>query len=140
MSQRVLILCTGNSCRSQMAEGVLRHYGSDKFDVFSAGTQPSQVNQTAIRVMKEIDIDISRQSSKDVKGFLGQHFHYVITVCDKAEKACPIFPGPAIRLHWFFPDPPHQGEVTEAVLSEFRKIRDAIHEKFKKMADMGKAE
>jgi len=140
MKQRVLILCTGNSCRSQMAEGVLRHYGSDKFEVFSAGTQPSQVNPTAIRVMKEISIDISGQSSKDVKGFLGQHFHYVITVCDKAEKACPIFPGPAIRLHWFFPDPPHQGEVTEEVLSEFRKIRDAIHEKFKKMAGTGKAE
>jgi len=122
-----------------MAEGVLRHYGSDKFEVFSAGTQPSKVNETAIRVMKEIGIDISKQASKDVKGFLGQHFHYVITVCDKADKACPIFPGPAVRLHWYFPDPPHQEEVTEEVLGEFRKIRDAIHEKFKRMAESGKA-
>lgn len=140
MKQRVLILCTGNSCRSQMAEGVLKHYGSDKFDVFSAGTQPSKVNETAIRVMKEIGIDISSQTSKDVKGFLGQHFHYVITVCDKADKSCPIFPGPSIRLHWFFPDPPHSSEVTEEVLGEFRKIRDDIHMKFRHMAGTGKAE
>lgn len=140
MKQRVLILCTGNSCRSQMAEGVLRHYGSEKFDVFSAGTQPSQVNKTAIQVMRELGIDISKQTSKDVKGFLGQHFHYVITVCDKADKACPIFPGPAMRLHWFFPDPPHSAEVTEPVLQEFRNIRDSIHTKFKQMAETGKAE
>lgn len=140
MKQRVLILCTGNSCRSQMAEGVLRHYGSDKFDVFSAGTQPSKVNETAIRVMKEIGIDISKQTSKDVKGFLGQHFHYVITVCDKADKACPIFPGPAMRLHWYFPDPPHGTEVTEGVLMEFRRIRDDIQKKFKAMAETGKAD
>lgn len=140
MKQRALILCTGNSCRSQMAEGILRHYGGDKFEVASAGTQPSKVNETAITVMKEIGIDISGQRSKDVKEFLGQHFHYVITVCDKADKACPIFPGPAVRLHWFFPDPPHSAEVTDEVLAEFRLIRDMIHNKFKTMAESGKAE
>ncbi len=140
MKQRVLILCTGNSCRSQMAEGVLRHYGDDKFEVASAGTQPSKVNETAIKVMKEIGIDISSHRSKDVKEFLGQHFHYVITVCDKADKSCPIFPGPSIRLHWYFPDPPHSAEVTEKVLEEFRKIRDDIHLKFKLMAEAGKVE
>jgi arsenate reductase len=140
MKQRVLILCTGNSCRSQMAEGILRHYGRDKFEVFSAGTQPSKVNETAIRVMKEIGIDISGQQSKDVKGFLGRHFNYVITVCDKADKSCPIFPGNSVRLHWFFPDPPHSAEVTEKILAEFRKIRDDIHKKFKAMAETGKAE
>jgi len=140
MKQRVLILCTGNSCRSQMAEGVLRHYGGDKFEVYSAGTQPSKVNETAIQVMKEIGINISGQKSKDVKQFLGQHFHYIITVCDKADKACPIFPGISQRLHWFFPDPPHDVEVTPQVLAEFRKIRDSIHTKFKNMAEAGKAE
>ena len=140
MKQRVLILCTGNSCRSQMAEGFLRHYGNDKFDVFSAGTQPSKVNETAIKVMKEAGIDISGQKSKDVKGFVGQHFNYVITVCDKADKACPIFPGPAVRLHWYFPDPPHGAEVTEDVLEEFRDIRDAIRDRFKTMGETGKTE
>ena len=140
MKQRVLILCTGNSCRSQMAEGILRYYGGDKFEVFSAGTKPTGVNKTAIQVMKEIGMDISEQNSKDVKGFLGQYFNYVITVCDKADKACPIFPGNSVRLHWYFPDPPHGTEVTEEVLKEFRKIRDAIHEKFKTFAGAGKTQ
>ena len=140
MKQRVLILCTGNSCRSQMAEGFLRHYGADKFDVFSAGTQPSRVNEMAIKVMREVGIDISGQVSKDVKGFLGQHFNYVITVCDKADKACPTFPGNSMRLHWFFPDPPHDQQVTEKVLGEFRSIRDEIHVQFKRMGETGKAE
>ena len=86
MKTRVLILCAGNSCRSQMAEGVLRHYGSDKFEVFSAGTAPSQVNPTAIEVMKEICIDISGHRSKHVNEFEGQKFDYVITVCDNAKE------------------------------------------------------
>ncbi len=134
MKTRVLILCTGNSCRSQMAEGILRHYGSDKFEVESAGSEPSKVNPIAIQVMNEIGIDISHHRSKHVKEFLGKHFHYIITVCDKANESCPIFPGPSQRLHWSFPDPPHKGEVTEVVLNEFRKVRDAIHEKFKVFA------
>jgi arsenate reductase (thioredoxin) len=140
MKQKVLILCTGNSCRSQMAEGILRHYGDDKFEVASAGTQPSKVNETAIKVMREIGINISGHRSKDVKEFLGQHFQYIITVCDKADKSCPIFPGVSRRVHWFFPDPPHSQEVTEEVLGEFRLIRDMIHNKFKKMAETGRAE
>ena len=139
MKARVLILCTGNSCRSQMAEGILRHYGSDQFEVESAGSEPSKVNETAIKVMKEIGIDISKHRSKHVKEFLGQHFHYVVTVCDKANESCPIFPGPSIRLHWSFPDPPHQKEITEDVLNEFRKVRDMIHEKFKVFAETGKS-
>lgn len=134
MKTRVLILCTGNSCRSQMAEGILKHYGSDKFEVESAGSEPSKVNETAIEVMKEIGIDISRHRSKHVKEFLGQHFHIIITVCDKANESCPIFPGPSKRLHWSFPDPPHSKEITEEVLNEFRKVRDMIHEKFKAFA------
>ena len=135
MKIRVLILCTGNSCRSQMAEGVLRYYGSDSFEVESAGSTPSKVNPVAVKVMSEIGIDISRHRSKHVKEFLGKHFHYIITVCDKANESCPIFPGPAQRLHWPFPDPPHNDkEVTEAVLKEFRNVRDMIHEKFKAFA------
>src|SRR3989338_8174872 len=137
MKTRVLILCTGNSCRSQMAEGVLRHYGSDKFEVFSAGTKPSKVNETAIKVMHEIGIDISGQRSKHVNEFSGQHFDYVITVCDNAKESCPVFPGKSTRLHWAFPDPPHEKETTEEVLNEFRKVRDLIHPKFHKAAITG---
>ncbi len=137
MKTSVLILCTGNSCRSQMAEGILRHYGGDKFEVESAGSEPSKVNETAIKVMKEIGIDISKHRSKHVKEFLGRHFHYIITVCDKVNESCPIFPGPSIRLHWSFPDPPHRKEVNEAVLDEFRKVRDMIHAQFKEVALIG---
>jgi thioredoxin type arsenate reductase len=137
MKKRVLILCTGNSCRSQMAEGILKHYGQDKFEVRSGGSQPSKVNETAIKVMKEIGIDISHQRSKHVKEFLGQHFHYIITVCDKAKESCPTFPGVSKRFHWPFPDPPHQSEITEEVLEEFRRVRDMIHEKFKNAALSG---
>ncbi len=131
MKQKVLILCTGNSCRSQMAEGVLRHYGRGRYEVFSAGTKPSSVNPTAVQVMKEVGIDISGHRSKHVDEFKGQPFDYVITVCDNARETCPFFPGNAIRLHWEFPDPPHGDAVTEAVLNEFRKVRDMIHGKFK---------
>lgn len=134
MKTKVLILCTGNSCRSQMAEGILRHYGGGAYDVYSAGTKPSVVNPTAIQVMKEIGIDISNQKSKDVKVFLGDHFHTIITVCDNAKESCPIFPGNSIRLHWPFSDPPHQKEITPEVLDEFRNVRDKIHHKFKEAA------
>jgi arsenate reductase (thioredoxin) len=140
MKKRVLILCTGNSCRSQMAEGILKHYGTEKFEAFSAGTKPSIVNSTAIRVMKEIGIDISGQHSKHVSEFLGQPFHYVITVCDNAKESCPVFPGNSQRLHWAFPDPPHEKEINEEVLEAFRKVRDSIHTRFKKVALTGNVE
>ena len=137
MKTKVLILCTGNSCRSQMAEGVLRHYGSGKFEVFSAGTKPSTVNTLAIKVMNEIGIDISGHRSKHVDEFLGQKIDYVISVCDNAKESCPIFPGGTVRLHWPFPDPPHDKEITEAVINEFRKVRDLVHERFKRLALTG---
>ena len=137
MKTRVLVLCTGNSCRSQMAEGVLRHYGSDKFEVFSAGTRPSKVNETVTQVMDEIGIDISGQRSKNATEYLGQHFHYIITVCDNAKESCPTFPGDSIRLHWPFPDPPHGQQADEKALREFRRVRDLIHEKFKAVAVSG---
>ena len=137
MKKRVLILCTGNSYRSQMAEGVLRHYGSSRYEVFSAGTKPSSVNPLAIQVMKEIGIDISEHRSKHVDEFKGQSFDYVITVCDNAKEACPFFPGNTKRLHWEFPDPPQGEAVTESLIKEFRKVRDMIHEKFKTAAEKG---
>ena len=123
-----------------MAEGVLRHYGADKFDVFSAGTHPSKVNETAIEVMDEIGIDISGQRSKNVTEYLGQHFHYIITVCDNAKEACPTFPGNSIRLHWPFPDPPHGQEKDKKTLQEFRGVRDLIHEKFKAIGLSGRVQ
>ena len=135
--KKVLILCTGNSCRSQMAEGVLRHYGHDQFEVFSAGTKPSRVNPTAIAVMKEIGVDISGQRSKHVDEYKGEPFDYVITVCDSAKETCPIFPGATQQFHWSFPDPPQTDNVTEEVISEFRKVRDMIHAKFKEAALQG---
>jgi len=135
MKRRVLILCTGNSCRSQMAEGVLRHYGGDRFEVASAGTQPSRVNSTAIQVMEEIGIDISQHRSKHVEEFLGQPFDFIITVCDNARENCPVFPGKGTHLHWSFPDPPHGQAITPEVLAEFRKVRDLIHDKFKQAAE-----
>jgi arsenate reductase len=102
---RVLFLCTGNSARSQMAEGFLRHLAADRFEVESAGTEPSQVNPLAVAAMREIGIDISGHRSKGVDGFLAQPFAYVITVCDAAGERCPIFPGGAQRIHWSLPDP-----------------------------------
>ncbi len=134
MKQRVLILCTKNSCRSQMAEGFLRHYGSGKFEVFSAGTVASHVNANAVRVMEEVGIDISGQASKGLDLFLGQPFDYVITVCDNANETCPVFPGAKHRLHWSFPDPPQTEEPNEEFLKEFRRVRDMIQEKFKRAA------
>jgi len=131
MKERVLILCTGNSCRSQMAEGVLRRYGNNRYEVFSAGTKPSSVNPIAIQVMNEIGIDISGHRSKHVDEFKGKSFAFVITVCDHAKESCPFFSGNTKRLHWEFSDPPYNEAVTEAVLNEFRKVRDMIHEKFK---------
>lgn len=117
-----------------MAEGFLRHYGGSRFEVFSAGTKPCIVNPTAIQVMKEAGIDISKQTSKSVSIFMGQAFDYVITVCDYARETCPVFPGAGIPIHWAFPDPPHDRKITEDVLREFRQVRDKIHEKFRDAA------
>src|SRR6266446_10736667 len=103
--KRVLILCTGNSARSQIAEGLLRHFHGDSLQVYSAGIEPSFVRPQAIRIMNEIGIDISTQRSKSIDEFLTQEFDYVITVCDNANERCPIFPGKTQRIHWSFEDP-----------------------------------
>jgi arsenate reductase len=117
-----------------MAEGFLKHYGSDKFETESAGSKPSHVNPTAIEVMKEVGVDISGHHSKHLREFEKMHFDYVITVCDNANESCPVFPTKTKRLHWPFPDPPHAKEVTPAVVEEFRHVRDLIHVKFKAFA------
>jgi arsenate reductase len=131
MKQRVLFLCTTNSCRSQMAEGILKAIGGDEFEVESAGAKPYYVHPLAIKVLAEIGIDISSQRSKSVAEFVGQKFDYVITLCgDYAKDACPVFVGKAKeRLHWNFADPAEaEGSDTE-VLSVFRKVRDQIKTK-----------
>jgi arsenate reductase (thioredoxin) len=125
---RVLILCTGNSARSQMAEGLLRHDGGQRFRVFSAGTKPSQVRSEAIAVMREIDIDISGHRSKSLDEFSGQEFDYVITVCDNANESCPVFPGKTVRIHWSFEDPAVVEDDGAARLAVFRRVRDEIRE------------
>ena len=102
---RVLFLCTHNSARSQMAEGILRHYGGNRVEVFSAGNQPSQVRPEAVQTLAALGIDISHQHSKHLDEFIGQSFDYIITVCDRANETCPIFPGDPKRIHWSFPDP-----------------------------------
>jgi len=125
--KQVLILCTGNSVRSQMAEGILRHDGGDAFEVHSAGLRPGIVRPEAIQVMLEIDIDISGHRSKSVNEFIGQEFDAVITVCDNANEACPVFPGKTERIHRSFEDPPPPGVGSdEERLSIFRHVRDEI--------------
>lgn len=109
-----------------MAEGFLRAYASDIYDVFSAGTKPTALNPLAVQVMREVGIDISSQRSKSVSEYLGQHFSLVITVCDNAKEHCPIFPGPSIREHWPFEDPAESGGTEEELLQTFRDVRDEV--------------
>ena len=124
--QRVLILCTHNSARSQMAEGLLRHMAGDRFEVESAGTEQTRVNPLAIEAMRELGIDITSHTSKTLDRFLGARWDYVITVCDNANEACPFLPGAAQRLHWSFEDPSAATGSDEDKLAEFRRIRDQI--------------
>lgn len=124
--QRVLFLCTGNSCRSQMAEGFLREFAGDAFEVASAGVDPTRINPLAIRVMAEAAVDISGQYSKSVDEMTAGHFDYVITVCDRAREACPIFPEAARSLHWSFEDPAEATGAEGDRLIVFRRVRDEI--------------
>lgn len=128
-NSRVLILCTGNSARSQMAEGLLRHLAGDRFEVESAGTIASFVRPQAIASMAEIGIDISGHRSKCLDEFLGKSFDYVITVCANAAENCPVFPGKARRIHWSFDDPADAVGSSEEQLAVFRRVRDEIAEK-----------
>src|SRR5262249_5201429 len=119
-------LCTGNSARSQMAEGLLRHDAGERFEVASAGTHPSRVRSEAIEAMKEIGIDISGHRSKSVEEFANQEFDYVLTVCDHARESCPLYPGHGRRLHRSFEDPAAVQGSDEERLNAFREIRDQI--------------
>ncbi len=126
---KVLFLCTHNSARSQMAEGLLRHLAGDRFEVMSAGTEATHVRPLAIRAMDEISVDISRQESKTLDRYLEEPFDCVITVCDEANEACPFFPGAKRRLHWSFEDPSRVDGSEEERLAIFRRVRDEIRER-----------
>lgn len=134
MKERVLILCTGNSARSQMAEGLLRHIAGDRFDVYSAGTIATYVRPQAIEALSEIGIDISGQRSKSQDEFAGQPFDYVITVCDNAREHCPLFPGQATRIHWSIDDPAFAGRNEDERLEAFRRARDEIKSRLEEFA------
>jgi arsenate reductase len=123
--KRVLIICTGNVARSQMGEGLLRHFGGDRFEVFSGGLVPSYVRPNAIAVMNEIGIDISQHRSKSLNEFVDEPFDYVITVCDYAAQYCPTFPGEVKRIHWSIKDPVVIGD-DEAQRDAFRAARDDL--------------
>ena len=133
-NRRVLILCTGNSARSQMAEGLLRHDSGGKFEVESAGTKPSQVRREAIEAMKEIGIDITSHRSKHVDEFQNQPFDYVLTVCDNANESCPIYPGQTNRIHHSFDDPAAVQGTEEERLAAFRRVRDEIRDYLRSFA------
>lgn len=124
---RILVICTGNSARSQMAEGLFRHLGGERVQVFSAGSEPSgAVHPLAVRAMAEIGLDIAAHRPKALSDFLGQSFDYVIAVCSHAAQSCPVFPGPATHLNWFYDDPAAvQGTETER-LAAFRAVRDDL--------------
>lgn len=129
--KRLLILCTANSARSQMAEGLMRHDHGEKFEVESAGTKATSVRPEAIAVMKEIGIDISGYRSKVVDAFAQHNFDYVLTVCDNAKESCPIFAGHANRIHHSFEDPAAVQGSEEERLASFRKVRDQIRDYFR---------
>ena len=130
--QRVLFLCTHNSARSQMAEGLLRALGGQQFEAFSAGTEATHVRPLAIRAMQELGIDISGQASKTLERYLDQPFDRVITVCDQANEACPVFFGARERLHWSFPDPSTAEGSEEERLAVYREVRDAIRDRIER--------
>jgi arsenate reductase len=131
---RLLVLCTGNSARSQMAEGLFREALGDRFEVASAGTRPSAVRPEAVAVMREVGIDISHHRSKSVEEFAGREFRYVVTVCDNARESCPVFPGSAEQIHWSFEDPAAVEGPEEERRAAFRRIRDQIAERVRRFA------
>ena len=124
----ILIICTGNSCRSQIAEGFFKHYKKD-WEIYSAGISPKGLNPLAIDIMLEKGIDISNQTSDGIDKYINNEFDYVITVCDKAKETCPIFPNAKKSLHWSFADPADTARTYEERINKFREVRDQIEEK-----------
>ena len=129
--KRVLFLCTHNSARSQMAEGLLRKMAGDQFEVFSAGTEATRVHPLAIEAMREIGIDIRNHRSKTLGELSGESFDYVITVCDRANESCPVFPGATERIHWSFDDPSAATGTKEDRLRAFRNVRDSLQQRLR---------
>jgi len=134
--KKVLVLCTGNSCRSQIAEGYLRHFAGDKAIIYSAGIETHGVNPKAIAVMKEDGIDISKHTSNNVDEYATIDFDFVITVCDNAKESCPYFPTKAQKFHQNFPDPAKATGTEEEVMQQFRKVRDMIKSYSKKFVEI----
>jgi arsenate reductase len=124
--KKVLVLCTGNSCRSQLAEGYLRYFAGDKAEIYSAGIETHGVNPRAVEIMKKDGIDISQHTSNNVNEYTGIEFDFVITVCDNAKESCPYFPTNAVKLHHNFPDPAKARGKEEEVMEQFRKVREMI--------------
>ena len=138
MKLKVLFLCTGNSCRSQMAEGFLRHLAGDRFDVASVGTHPAGLNPDAVEAMREIGIDISHHRSKGIGEVIGQRFDHVITVCDRAKESCPIFPEASALDHWPIEDPAAARGSSEERKAVFRLVRDEIAQRIRRFLDGSK--
>ena len=126
MKPKILFLCTGNSCRSQMAEGFARHYGGDRFEVYSAGISPAGVNPKAVAVMKEVGIDISAQTSKAIDKNLMDQANFIITLCGDARESCPVVPGKVQKRHWALEDPARAEGTEDEIMDNFRAVRDQI--------------
>lgn len=133
--KNVLVLCTGNSCRSQIAEGYLRYFAGDKANMYSAGIETHGVNPKAIEIMKRDGIDISKHTSNNINEYLDIDFDYVITVCDNAKESCPYFPTKAVKLHYNFPDPAKAKGTDEEVMEQFREVREMIRGYIKNFVD-----
>lgn len=133
--KKVLVLCTGNSCRSQIAEGYLREFANNKAEIYSAGIETHGVNPRAIAVMKEDGIDISHHTSNNIDEYRNIDFDYVITVCDNAKERCPFFPSSAKKFHQDFPDPAKAKGTEDEIMNEFRKVRDMIKSYGKKFVE-----
>ncbi|MXV51140.1 arsenate reductase ArsC [Pedobacter sp. HMF7647] len=134
--KKILVLCTGNSCRSQIAEGYLRHFAAEKAEIYSAGVETHGVNPKAIEIMKDDGIDISGHTSNHIDEYLGLNFDFVITVCDHARERCPFFPAKSVRFHYNFPDPAKATGTEEEVNEQFRRVREQIKEYCKQFVDV----
>ncbi|MCX6207919.1 MAG: arsenate reductase ArsC [Bacteroidetes bacterium] len=133
--KKVLVLCTGNSCRSQIAEGYLKYFAKDKATIYSAGVETHGVNPKAVAIMKEDGIDISNHTSNNIEEYKNIDFDFVITVCDNAKERCPFFSGKAVKFHYNFPDPAKATGTEEETLEQFRKVRQMIKDYCNKFVD-----
>jgi arsenate reductase len=134
--KKVIFICTGNSCRSQMAEGLLRTMAGERFDVYSAGSHPSKVHPIAIRAMKEVGVDISTHTSDPIAKYFGHGIDYIITLCDHAREFCPTFPGDSKKIHWSIDDPFRSWKNDHQIIGRYRKTRDEIHKCLKKFIEL----